>query len=110
MKRCRRSALALLLLLGLLAAPQAVAGTRFPADGPRCRTDVSPGNHEHRFPRLVGFIVTTPDLRGALGVWEHRSGFRVHVRVEPGEDKASKWLDGRFFDRGYDLVRCEITR
>jgi hypothetical protein len=104
--RVRYGAIALLLLTGVLVVTPANAGTR--DDRPRCRTEVSrpPGPAT----RILHFIVAAPGRRlGAVGVWKHRSRGSVTVRVDPGDGKAHKVLEGRS-KRAYDLVRCETVR
>ena len=106
--KLRRSVLALLLLVGVFAATPASASMRSGADRPRCRTEVyrPPGPAT----RILEFIVTAAGRRlGAVGVWEHRSRGSVTIRVDPGDGKAHKVLEGRS-KRAYDLVRCETVR
>jgi hypothetical protein len=108
MKLWRRSVPALLLLVGVFAAPPASASMRSGADGHRCRTEHTRAHHN--FPRILHFIVSSDGHRGAVGVWEHHSrDIRIRVRVEAGDRRASKSseLDN---ERAWDLVRCATLR
>lgn len=104
-KLLRRSIFVPTLLIGVLAAPLAHAGTT----GAECDKEFYGANPRKHFPSHLELIVQAPGRRfGAIGTWESRSGQRVRVEVKPGEGKDTKILSGVARDE-YRLVRCETT-
>jgi hypothetical protein len=74
-------------------------------DGQRSVPQQVPPAEVPLYPPRAEFIVRSSGHRGAVGVWEHRSGDRLRVSVEPGEGEASKWRS-RVGRHEYELVRC----
>jgi hypothetical protein len=104
-KRLRRSIFVSSLLVGVLAAPLAHAGTT----GSEGDKEFHRGHRRKHFPAQLELIVRAPGPRfGAIGTWEDRSGHRVRVEVKPGEGKDTKLLSEVARDE-YRLVRCETT-
>jgi hypothetical protein len=104
-----RSLLAAFVLTGVLATTPALAGRPWgpkTADA-RCYIEFH-RRKSHYIPPRAEFIVRSPGHRGAVGVWEQRSGDRLRVSVEPGEGEASKWRS-RVSRREYELVRCQTV-
>lgn len=104
----RRSPIAALVLTGVLAATPVAAGeSHTGAKDGNARCHIAYHRRKtHYIPRRAEFIVRSPGHRGAVGVWERRSGDRLRVGLEPGEGEASK-LRSRVGRREYELIRCE---
>jgi hypothetical protein len=104
----RRSLIAALVLTGVLAATPVAAGeSHTGAKDANAWCHIAYHRRKtHYIPRRAEFIVRSPGHRGAVGVWERRSGDRLRVGVEPGEGEASKWRS-RVGRREYELIRCE---
>ena len=104
-KLMRRPIFGSCLVIGLLAATLANAGT----NRPECDKNIYAATPKKHAPRDSSPSCTLPGSRfGAIGAWENRSGDRIRVRVEPGEGGGNKLLSRVARDE-YHLVRCDTV-